>query len=68
MTMNKDLEHLKLLSIFHYIVVGLVCFCGLLWVIYIVSGVILIIASASMTGDDRMGASIGGGWWLLSSE
>ena len=60
MTQNKDLEQLKLLSIFHYIVGGLACFCGLLWVIYIVSGVILLIASGSMTGDDRMGASIGG--------
>ena len=58
--MNKDQEHLKLLSIFHYIVAGLACFCGLLWVIYIVSGVILLIASGSMENDDRMGASIGG--------
>jgi hypothetical protein len=58
--LNKDLEHLKLLTIFHYIVGGLACFCGLLWVIYIVSGVILLIASGSMTGDDRMGAAIGG--------
>ena len=58
--MNQDLEHLKLLSIFHYIVAGLACFCGLLWVIYIVSGVILLIASGSMANDDRMGASIGG--------
>jgi hypothetical protein len=58
--MNKDLEHLKLLSIFHYIVGGLACFCGLLWVTYIVAGVILVIAAGSMAGDDRMGASIGG--------
>jgi hypothetical protein len=58
--MDKDLEHLKLLSIFHYIVGGLACFCGLLWVMYIVSGVILVVASGSMAGDDRMGASIGG--------
>lgn len=58
--MNQDLEHLKLLSIFHYIVAGLACFCGLLWVIYIFSGIVLLVASGSMTGDDRMGASIGG--------
>ena len=58
--MNQDLEHLKLLSIFHYIVGGLACFCGLLWILYIVSGIILIIASGSMASDDRMGASIGG--------
>jgi hypothetical protein len=58
--MNQDLEHLKLLSIFHYIVGGLACFCGLLWILYIVSGFILIIASGSMASDDRMGASIGG--------
>ena len=58
--MNKDLEHLKLLSIFYYIVGGLACVCGLLWLIYIISGVVLVIASGSMTGDDRMGASIGG--------
>jgi len=60
MTMDKDLEHLKLLSIFHYIVGGLASFCGLLWILYIVAGVILVIASGSMAGDDRMGASIGG--------
>ena len=58
--MNKDLEHLKLISIFHYIVGGLACFCGLLWILYIVSGIILIFASGSMASDDRMGASIGG--------
>jgi hypothetical protein len=58
--MNQDLEHLKLLSIFHYIVGGLACFCGLLWILYIASGIILIIASGSMASDDRMGASIGG--------
>jgi hypothetical protein len=60
LTMDNDLQHLKLLSIFHYIIGGLACFCGLLWVIYIVSGVILLIASGSMTGDDRTGAAIGG--------
>jgi hypothetical protein len=58
--MNQDLEHLKLISIFHYIVGGLACFCGLLWILYIVSGIILIFASGSMASDDRMGASIGG--------
>jgi hypothetical protein len=58
--MNQDLEHLKLLSIFHYIVGGLACFCGLLWTLYIVSGIVLVIASGSMVADDRMGASIGG--------
>jgi hypothetical protein len=58
--MDKDLEHLKLVSIFHYIVGALACCCGLLWVIYVVSGVILIVAAGSMAGDDRMGASIGG--------
>lgn len=60
MTMDKDVEHLKLLSIFYYIVGGLACFCGLLWILYIVSGVILVVASGSMASDDRMGASIGG--------
>ncbi|MFY9983330.1 MAG: hypothetical protein WAK31_01170 [Chthoniobacterales bacterium] len=58
--MDKDLEQLKLLSLFHYIVAGVACFCGLLWILYIVSGIILIIASGSMTGDHRIGASIGG--------
>jgi hypothetical protein len=58
--MDKDLEHLKLLSIFQYIVGGLACFCGLLWTIYVVSGVILVMTAGSMGGDDRIGASIGG--------
>jgi hypothetical protein len=58
--MDKDLEHLKLLSIFEYIVGGLACFCGLLWTIYVVSGVILVMTAGSMGGDDRIGASIGG--------
>ncbi len=58
--MDKDLEHLKLLSIFQYIVGGLACFCGLLWTIYVVSGVVLVIAAGSMARDDRIGASIGG--------
>jgi hypothetical protein len=59
-TMDKDLEHLKLLSIFHYVAGGLACCCGLLWMIYVASGAILVIAAGSMTSDDRMGASIGG--------
>jgi hypothetical protein len=58
--MDKDLEHLKLLSIFHYVVGGLACCCGLLWTIYVVSGVILIVAAGSMTSDNRTAASIGG--------
>jgi len=63
--MEKDLEHLKLLSIFHYVVGGLACCCGLLWTLYMLSGGILIIAAASMTGRDRMGAFIGGAVALL---
>jgi hypothetical protein len=37
--MDKDLEHLKLLGIFHYIWGALACLAGLIGVVYLIIGV-----------------------------
>jgi len=41
---NKDVEHLRLLSIFHYIVGGLTCFFAFFPVIHLVLGIIAIVS------------------------
>ena len=41
--MNRDLEHLKLLEIFHYIRGALACFFGLFGLIYVVIGVAVVL-------------------------
>jgi hypothetical protein len=42
--MDKDLEHLKLLGIFHYIWGALACLAGLIGVVYLIIGVALMMS------------------------
>jgi hypothetical protein len=69
--MNKDLQHLKILSICHYIVGGLIVAFSSLLLFYFVFGVIMIVAPASLGGPPPpplvgwLFALIGGGGVLI---
>ena len=49
--MNQDLQHLKLLSIFHYVVAGLLALIACFPIIHFVVGLMMLIAPASMSGN-----------------
>lgn len=42
--MNQDLEHLRLLSIFHYVVAGLIALVACVPIIYLVVGLLMVFA------------------------
>jgi len=48
--MNRDEEHLKLLSIFHYVLAGCAALFALFPVIYLVFGLVMLLAPASFAG------------------
>ena len=62
--MNQDLQHLKLLSIFHYIVGGMSAMCACFPVIYFIFGLVMIVAPASMAGPDESAPPAIIGWFL----
>jgi hypothetical protein len=51
--MNQDEEHLRLLSIFHYVCAGLAAFFACIPGIYIILGLVLLFASESFAGPSR---------------
>ncbi|MGD2116210.1 MAG: hypothetical protein PVG07_14240 [Acidobacteriota bacterium] len=59
----QDLQHLRLLSIFHYVVAGLAALFALLPVFHLVIGVMIATQAAADTPDERLGAMIG---WLFA--
>jgi len=61
--MNEDLQYLRLLSIFHYVVGGLAALFACFPVIYIVLGILAVYAPGTMNAEgDAMPAFIG---WLF---
>ncbi|HUB86661.1 MAG TPA: hypothetical protein VMB22_02125 [Verrucomicrobiae bacterium] len=42
--MNRDIEHLKLLSVFHYVFAGVTALFGLLPLIYVFLGLVILLA------------------------
>jgi hypothetical protein len=60
-TVNQDLEHLKLLSIFHYIVAGICALCACFPLIHFFMGL------AMVAGWGQMGEEAPGfiGWFLM---
>jgi hypothetical protein len=48
--MNQDMQHLKLLSIFHYVVGGLLALIACFPIIHFVLGLVMIISPNSMAG------------------
>jgi|SRR5436309_7452410 len=61
--MTKDEEHLKLLSIFHYVVAGVAALFGLMPVIYIVLGVAILCGKLDSAHPDP-GEWVGG-WFFV---
>ena len=49
--MNEDIQHLKLLSIFHYVVGGLAALFSFFPVVYIVMGIVFICAPGSFESE-----------------
>ncbi len=49
--MNEDLKHLKLLSVFHYIVGGLSALFSCMFIVHLIMGLILLISPDTMTSD-----------------
>ena len=58
--MEKDLEHLKLLGIFHYIWGALACVVGLIGVVYVLIGIVALNSPASSSEDSASPAVLGG--------
>jgi len=50
--MNRDEEHLRLLSIFHYVVAGCAAFFALFPALYLVFGLIMLLAPASFKDNN----------------
>ena len=72
--MNQDQEHLKLLSIFHYIVGGLAALFAFFPIIHLILGILFIVAPNRITGSGGQPpppfigwifAIIGGGLMIL---
>jgi len=62
--MNDDLQHLKLLSIFHYIVAGMVALMGCFPVIHLVVGIGLLSGGFPARGNDAFPA-VAMGWLFV---
>jgi len=61
--MDKDYEHLRLLSIFHYVVGGLAALFSFFPVIHLVIGIVMLVAPESFESDgDKVPAFMG---WLF---
>lgn len=61
--MNKDLQHLKILSIFHYLVGGLIAVIASAFLFHFVVGVMMIVSPASMGGSPPPPPLLG---WLFA--
>ena len=46
--MNQDLEHLRLLSIFHYVVAGITAFFACFPVFHLVFGLVMLLAPGTL--------------------
>ncbi|HEY7329126.1 MAG TPA: hypothetical protein VH592_15900 [Gemmataceae bacterium] len=66
--MNQDLQHLKLLSIFHYIVAGLLALIACIPIIHLVVGLMMIFSPSSMSSrGEPPPAAVGWIFVLLAS-
>lgn len=61
--MNKDLEHLRLLSIFHYVVAGLAAFFSCFALLYSIFGILMI--SGAMSGNGKAPPPPFLGWMFI---
>jgi hypothetical protein len=66
--MDKDAEHLRLLSIFHYVLGGLAMFFSCFFIFHIIFGLVMINAPASFwnhNGNHQAGPPAFFGWFFL---
>jgi hypothetical protein len=61
---NQDQEHLRLLSIFHYVLAGFACLLPLFSLIYIGMGVLVL--SGKMSGGKHAPGDALGGWFFIA--
>ena len=64
--MNQDEEHLKLLSIFHYVVAACAAFFALFPVIYLVFGLVMLLAPGSFVGNGGQPPPAIAAWVLIA--
>src|ERR1022692_4006797 len=64
--MNQDSEHLRLLSIFHYVIAGLAAFCSLLPLFYVGIGSLFLYLAhqPAKSGDSPPPEAVG--WFLIA--
>ena len=63
--MNQDQEHLKLLSIFHYVVAGCAAFFSLFPLIYIILGLCMVLAPEEFAGSRQPPPAVIGWFFFL---
>ncbi len=62
--MDENLQHLKLLSIFHYVVGGLAAFFACMPILHLILGIALIVASKNAGGGNETPPEIMG--WIFA--
>lgn len=63
--MTRDEEHLRLLSIFHYVVSGLAALFALFPIFHLILGVVMIVASDKFTGSGQPPPAIIGWFFVI---
>jgi hypothetical protein len=63
--MTQDEEHLRLLSIFHYVVAGLAALFALFPVFHLVFGLFIVFAPAKVDGKEEAAAAAVIGWFFV---
>jgi hypothetical protein len=63
--MNQDLEHLRLLSIFHYVVSGLAALFACFPVIHLIIGLVLVFAPDNMTSNGDVPPALIGWFFVI---
>ena len=63
--MNQDKEHLKLLSIFHYVVGGMITLFSCIPIIHLIMGISIILMPESMTDGRGEGPPAFLGWFFV---
>ena len=61
--MEKDLEHLRLLAIFHYVVAGFSALFSLVPIIHLALGIALVSGSLSNSKDEPLSTAMG--WFFI---
>jgi len=65
-TTNRDQEHLKLLSIFHYVVSGLTALLACFPIIHLIIGIVALVAPQKMAGESGQAPPPFFGWMFVT--